>query len=160
MVSNHYIFPWLLMFAIMWTYTVGPQWIKVSLNSLYRWLYVRVRTCLLQPLIKCNYRAESLIIRLRLTSSFPVGFVGLWAEGVTVTAVCQCGLWRVTVAVRCLVYSKFTCLYTHQPCQPVGGDCGQTPLLFFTGNICIHGCQEHSNVSEFTGEIFAAASYA
>lgn len=29
-----------------------------------------------QPLIKHNYRAEMLIIRLRLPSSFPVGFVG------------------------------------------------------------------------------------
>lgn len=47
-------------------------------------LCVCVWACADQPLIKLNYRAEMLIVRLRLPSSFPVGLAGWWAVGVTV----------------------------------------------------------------------------
>lgn len=88
------------------------QWIKASLSpgDLRQWsLCVCVWACAGKPFVKCNY-FEMLIARLRLPSSFPAGFAGRWAVGVTAllnhwqssagtVCLCQCGLWCVSGSV-------------------------------------------------------------
>ncbi len=101
-----------------------------------------------------------LIVRLRLPSSFPLGFAGWWAVGVTVlpnhcwnTGVCVSVVCGVRVGLcDCLVYSTLTCLCAGLWCQFVGNGCGHTPLLFFhwsklAVNKCSYYFQEHSGVS-------------
>lgn len=135
-------------------------WLHMKRGGGHCWVYVCVRACGDQPLLKHNYRAEMLIIGLTLPSSFPVSFVGWWAVGVRVLlnhwqslAGTLVSVWFVVCECVCVIvwFTARSHVCTQICCQSVGDGCGHMTLPFFhrsetSVNKSVFYLQEHSEV--------------